>query len=127
MNSRWIIINAVLKKVFAKDMVRPSDQSSAIASVAIADRTFAIMEDRGAAGIKLQLRASLTPTDAARITTAIGYVYPIFFGSHFEMTSKGELLYGDKALEYVWGHMPFTIQEAIFDDKSLDKQYDQPN
>lgn len=126
MNPRWTIINGVLRSVFGRDMVRPYETQSSVAGVVIDGFTLAILEDMGHT-IKMQLRASLTPNDTARLVTAIGYIYPVMFGPHFETTEQGELLYGDKALEYVWGHMPRTIQEAVFNDKRLDDQYDKPN
>lgn len=129
MNAKWVVLNALLKRLFSKDMVCPGENKK-MASIVVNDYTVAILEDLSPVypnAIKIQMRASAIPNDAARIAVAISSVYHVSFGAHFVTNDKGELLQGEAALEYVWGPKYRSIQGAMFDEKSLEHQYGAPN
>jgi hypothetical protein len=129
MNAKWVVLNALFKKTFAKDMVCPGE-SDRFASIVVNDYTVAILEDLSPIfqnTIKLQLRASVIPGDAAKISITISSIYSVALGPHFVSDDKGKILYGEAALEYVWGSKYRSIQGALFDEKALEQQYSTPN
>ncbi len=130
-NPKWQQIAETLKFIFHIDMLIPGEERHT-ATIEIDGFTFAILEDLAPKlqdAVKISLRASLQPTDAARLTVAVVSHYFITFGPHFEYDNKGNLLLGDNALEFAWGspNFPPPIELSTFDEMALGDQYIQPN
>jgi len=100
----WTKIAEVLKKTINATVVPLGEMK---ATVGLGGKPVAILWDlTDVTGhiIGCSLRASIMPNEAALLVACLAINWMVMMDENFEFNAEGDKLYGEDALEYVFGH-----------------------